>query len=225
VYALQAAQSRAAAAAHQVEQARAALLAAGPGSTLALRSPVCGRILAVPERSERVVVAGTPLVEVGDCSQLEIIVDILTTDAAAVRLGALMLVEPWSDGRPALEARVRRVEPAAFTKISALGVEEQRVNVIADFVTRPDGLGDGFRLEARIVVWEGADVLKVPSSALFRAGEQWAVFVVVDGRARLRTVDMGHRNPSEAEITDGLAAGDVVVRHPSDRVADGVRVR
>jgi HlyD family secretion protein len=162
---------------------------------------------------------------VGDCAQLEIVVDILTTDAVGVRLGAEMLVEPWSDGRPPIEARVRRVEPAAFTKVSALGVEEQRVNVIADFVNRPDGLGDGFRVEARIVMWEAADVLKVPSSALFRSGEQWAVFVVEGGRTRLRTVEMGHRSPAEAEITGGLAEGDVVVRHPSDRVADGVRVR
>jgi HlyD family secretion protein len=225
VYALAAAESRAAAAAHQVEQARAALLAAGPGSTVTLRSPVCGSVLGVPERSERVVAAGTPLVEVGDCSQLEAVVDILTTDAVAVRPGARMLVEPWSEERPALEARVRRVEPAAFTKISALGVEEQRVNVIADFVTRPAGLGDGFRIEARIVLWEGTDVLKVPSSGLFRSGERWAVFVIEDGRARLRAVDVGHRNPSEAEITAGLEEGAVVVRHPSDRVADGVRVR
>jgi HlyD family secretion protein len=225
VYAFAAAESRAAAAAHEVEQARAALLAAGPGATIALRSPVCGRVLAVPERSERVVAAGTPLMEVGDCSDLEAVVDILTTDAVEVRPGARILVQPWTDGSPPLEARVRRVEPAAFTKVSALGVEEQRVNVIADFVTRAEGLGDGFRIEVRIVLWEGTDVLKVPSSALFRSGEQWAVFVVEGGRARLRTVEMGHRSPSEAEITAGLAAGDVVVRHPSDRVADGVRVR
>jgi HlyD family secretion protein len=225
VHALAAAESRAAAAAHQVEQARAALLGSGPGATVALRSPVCGRVLGVAERSERVVVAGTPLVEVGDCTQLEIVVDILTSDAVDVRPGALMLVEPWSDGRPALEALVRRVEPAAFTKISALGVEEQRVNVIADFVNQPSGLGDGFRVEARIVMWEGTDVLKVPSSSLFRSGEHWTVFVVQDGRARLRTVTMGHRNPSDAEIIDGLAAGDVVVRYPSDRLADGVRVQ
>jgi HlyD family secretion protein len=182
-------------------------------------------VLAVPERSERVVTAGTPLVEVGDCARLEAVVDILTTEAGDVRVGALMLVEPWSDERPPLEARVRRVEPAAFTKVSALGVEEQRVNVVADFVTRPDGLGDGFRIEARIVLWEGAEVLKVPSSALFRSGDRWAVFLVHEGRARLRTVEMGHRNPSEAEITAGLAEGDVVARHPSDRVADGVKVR
>jgi HlyD family secretion protein len=179
----------------------------------------------VPERSERVVVAGTPLVEVGDCSQLEAVVDILTTDAAEVRLGALMLIEPWGDARPPLEARVRRVEPAAFTKISALGVEEQRVNVIADFVARPEGLGDGFRIEARIVLWESGDVLKVPSSALFRSGDHWSVFVVEDGRARRRTVQVGHHNPSETEITGGLAPGDAVIRHPSDRVDEGVRVR
>lgn len=224
VYALAAAESRASAAAHDVEQARAALLATGPGATIALRSPVCGSVLAVPERSERVVAAGTPLVEVGDCGNLEIVVDILTTDAAVVRPGARVLVEPWTEGAP-LEARVRRVEPAAFTKLSALGVEEQRVNVIADFLTSPAGVGDGFRVDVRIVAWEGADVLRAPSSALFRAGDQWAVFVVTEGRARLRPVQVGHHNPSETEVTSGLNVGDVVVRHPSDRVADGVRVR
>ena len=225
VYALAAAESRAAGAVFGVEQARAALLATGPGATVALRSPVCGSVLAVPERSERIVAAGTPLVEVGDCSRLEAVVDILTTDAVEVRVGARMLVDPWSDGREPLEARVRRVEPAAFTKVSALGVEEQRVNVIADFVSRPAGLGDGFRIETRIVLWEGADVLKAPSSALFRSGEGWAVFVVDKGRARLRAVEIGHRNPSEAEVIRGLSADEIVVRHPSDRVADGVRVR
>jgi HlyD family secretion protein len=225
VYAEAAAASRAAGAASAVEQARAALLATGPGATLPLRSPVCGSVLGVPERSERVVPAGTPLLELGDCSRLEAVVDILTTDAADVRVGALVLVEPWNDGSAPLEARVRRIEPAAFTKISALGVEEQRVNVIADFVSRPAGLGDGFRIETRIVVWESQDVLKVPSSALFRSGEGWAVFVVENERARQRAVQIGHRNPSEAEVVQGLADGAVVVRHPSDRLADGVRVR
>jgi HlyD family secretion protein len=229
VYGYAAAQARAAAAAHEVEQARAALLAAagaaGPGATIALRSPVCGRILAVPERSERIVAAGAPLVEVGDCGRLEVVIDILTTDAVDVRPGARVLVEPWSGERPPLEARVRRVEPAAFTKVSALGVEEQRVNVIADFTSPALGLGDGFRVEAHLVLWEGRDVLKVPSSALFRAGAAWGVFVVDHGRARLRTVDVGRRNPSEAEIRGGLSAGEVVVRHPSDRVADGIKVQ
>jgi HlyD family secretion protein len=228
VYGLSSAESRARAASHQVEEARGALLAAtgaaGPSATVTVRSPVCGSVLAVPERSERIVPAGTPLLEVGDCSQLEAVVDILTTDAADVLPGALMLVNPWGDERPALEARVRRVEPAAFTKISTLGVEEQRVNVIADFASTPAGLGDGFRIEARIVVWEGTDVLQIPTSSLFRRADGWSAFVVEDGRARARAVSVGHRNAAVAEIMAGLTAGERVVRHPSDEIEEGVRV-
>jgi HlyD family secretion protein len=229
VYALASAESRARAAAHQVNEARAALLAATgsaeAGAIIPVRSPSCGTVLAVPERSERIVAAGTSLLEVGDCSRLEVVVDILTTDAADVMPGALMVVNPWSDERPPLEARVRHVEPAAFTKISALGVEEQRVNVIGDFTSPAPGVGDGFRVDAHIVLWEADSVLQVPTSALFRRGDAWSVFVVEEGRAWAREVVLGHRNPAAAEVLEGLAESEVVIKHPSDRVADGLRVR
>ncbi|MBI4483231.1 MAG: hypothetical protein HY652_10105 [Acidobacteria bacterium] len=135
-----------------------------------------------------------------------------------------MFIENWGGG-PALRARVRIVEPSAFTKVSALGVEEQRVNIVADLVDPAPFLGDGYRVEARIVVWEGANVLKVPSSALFRRGEGWNVFVVENDRALRRPIEVGHRNPMEAEILRGLEEGEAVIVHPSDRVEDGVRVR
>ncbi len=223
---LEAAEFRARAAAHDVEAARAALLAAdasGAAAVLALRSPVAGVVLRVPERSERAVPAGEPLLEVGNCGDLEVVADLLSSDAVRVRPGALMLVEDWG-GDSALTARVRRVEPGGFTKISALGVEEQRVHVVADLGTCPAALGDAYRVEARIVLWEADSVLKVPATALFRSGDAWAVFAVGGGRARERVVGVGHRNAFEAEIVDGLAAGAVVVRHPGDRVRDGVRV-
>jgi HlyD family secretion protein len=180
-------------------------------------------VLRIPERSERVVAAGEPLLEMGNCGDLEIVADLLSSDAVKVRPGHRMLVEDWG-GDSALIARVRRVEPGGFTKISALGVEEQRVNVVADFVDPPGPLGDGYRVEVRIVVWEAADVLRIPASALFRHGDAWHVFVVERGRARRRAVDVGARGTFDAEVLGGLAAGEVVIRHPSDRIDDGVRV-
>lgn len=220
----QAADFTAQAAAHDVEQARAVVAgpATGGGATLPLRSPVSGRVLRVPERSERVVAAGTPLLELGDPTRLEIVVDLLSEDAVKVHPGDLVLVADWGGERP-LEAHVRRIEPSGFTKVSALGVEEQRVNVIADLDETPPQLGDAYRVEAQVVLWEGT-ALKVPSSALFQDGDQWRVFLVRDGRARSGVVQVGHRNPFEVEITGGLAAGDLVIRHPTDKLADGVRV-
>src|SRR5512143_62931 len=217
----QAADFTAQAAAHDVEQARA-VIAGGGGSALALVSPVRGRVLRIPERSERVVAAGTPLLELGDPTRLEIVVDLLSEDAVKVRPGDRMLVADWGGERP-LEAHVRRVEPSGFTKVSALGVEEQRVNVIADLDETPPQLGDGYRVETQGGLWEGT-ALKVPSSALFQDGDQWRVFFVRDGRARSGIVQVGHRNPFEVEITGGVAAGDLVIRHPTDKLADGVRV-
>lgn len=217
----QAADFTAQAAAHDVEQARA-VVAGGGGASLALVSPVRGRVLRIPERSERVVAAGTPLLELGDPTRLEIVVDLLSEDAVKVRPGDRMLVSDWGGERP-LEAHVRRVEPSGFTKVSALGVEEQRVNVIADLDETPPQLGDGYRVETQVVLWEGP-ALKVPSSALFQDGDQWRVFLVRDGRARSGIVQVGHRNPFEVEVTGGLAAGDLVIRHPTDKLADGVRV-
>jgi HlyD family secretion protein len=217
---LESAQFRAQAAAHEVELARAAL--AADHQPIAIRSPVAGRVLRVPEPSERVVVAGTPLVEVGDPSKLELVADLLSAEAVKVRAGAAILIEGW--GGAALRGRLRVVEPSAFTKVSALGVEEQRVNVVADFVDPPGPLGDRYRVEIRIVVWQSDDVLTVPTSALFRRGEGWSVFVVEGGRARRRDVVAGHRTPFDVEIASGVRAGDIVIRYPSDRVTEGVRV-
>jgi HlyD family secretion protein len=188
-----------------------------------LRSPTTGRVLAIEEKSERVVAAGASLLEVGDPTRLEIVADLLSADAVGVPAAAPVLVEEWG-GEGALRARVRLVEPAGFTKISALGVEEQRVNVVIDFVDPPVGLGDAYRVEVQIVLWEGEDVVKVPASALFRVGDDWAVYRVAAGRARARPVRIGWRNPSEAQILEGLTEGDTVVAHPSDQLRDGTRV-
>lgn len=225
------------AAAYNLEAAKAAVMAPGgdggqamvaacesgePGC-IELRSPVDGRVLRVPEKSERVVAPGEPLLEIGDASHLEIVVDLLSTDAVKVQPGAPMLIEEWG-GPAALSARVRRVEPSGFTKVSALGVEEQRVNVIGDFTGGNDALGDGYRVEARIVVAEVEDALLVPSSALFRRQDAWHVFAVIQGRARLRAVEIGRGTAQQTEVLGGLAVGDEVILHPSDQVADDVRV-
>ena len=234
---LTAAESAAEAAAHDLEAARAALLGdlrAGAGvrvgqcdsdtPCLELYAPTSGQVLRLLQESERTVTAGMPLLEIGDPRALEIVADVLSTDAVKVQAGAPVLVDHWGGGTT-LHARVRRVEPSGFTKLSALGVEEQRVNVIADFVDPPGALGDGYRVEVRIVVWEAADVRRVPASALFRYGDAWHVFVVEGGRARRRAVEVGARGAFDAEALDGLEAGERVILHPSDRVEDGVRVR
>jgi HlyD family secretion protein len=184
---------------------------------------VQGQVLRVLEESERIVLAGTPLLEIGNPGSLEIVSDLLSRDAVRVAPGARVGVEDWG-GPGTLEARVRLVEPSGFTKISALGVEEQRVNVVSDLVAPEPRLGDGYRVEVRIVVWEDADVVQIPASALFRAGEEWAVFVVDGGRARQRIVEAGEQGTFEAEIREGLAEGETVVLHPSDRLRDGARV-
>jgi HlyD family secretion protein len=176
--------------------------------------------------SEAVVPAGEPLIEVGNFDRLEVIADLLSTDAVRVPRKARVLVEQWGGGRT-LEGRVRLVEPSGFTKVSALGVEEQRVNVVIDFVDPGDAaraLGDSYRVEVRIVVWEESDVLKVPVGSLFRRGEEWAVFVIDGGRARTELVELGQRNASEAQVTNGVEAGRPIVLHPPDTLRDGVRV-
>jgi len=191
-----------------------------------VRAPESGRVLQVFHESEGVVTAGAPLVEIGDPAKLEIVVDLLSTDAVKVRKGAPVAIEDWG-GATSLPGRVRRVEPYGFTKVSALGIEEQRVNVIIDFTGAPEKwrtLGHGYRIEARIVIWQAEDVLKLPVSALFRDGDSWAVFVHRDGRAHVRKITIGHRNDLEAQVTSGLKAGERVVLHPSDRITDGTRL-
>ena len=188
-------------------------------------APIAGQVLRVIAASEGVVAPGTPLLELGDPARLEIVVDVLTADAVTIAPGAPVTIEGWG-GAP-LDGRVRRVEPSATTRVSALGVEEQRVDVIVDLAApheRWRGLGDGWRVEVRIATWHGDDVLAVPLGALFRTGDDWAVYVVRDGRVRRRTVELGHRNARAAEVVRGLAAGERVVLHPGERVTDGVRV-
>lgn len=226
---LQAARFHARSAQADVQIARAVLLALDDlrGATPAaipVRSPIDGKVLRIPDKSERVVSPGTPLVVVGDPSRLEVVIDLLSTEAVKVRPGMPVLLQGWGGERP-LQARVRVVEPLAFTKVSALGVEEQRVNVIADFVDPPGALGDAYRVEARVVLWSSGEVLKVPVSALFRRGDKWNVFVIDGARARGREVEIGHRGALEVEIVKGLSAGEQVVRHPSNDVRDDRRVR
>ena len=220
---LAAAEARSRAAVADVDQARAALIAVAggqPNTRVLVRAPADGCVLRVPERSERVVAVGTPIVEVGDPTALELVVDVLSADASRVRPGAIAIVDNWGDGE-SLTGRVRRVEPAAFTRVSALGVEEQRVNVVIDLPRLPPGLSDGYRVEARISVWEGADVTIVPISALFREEQNWAVFLVRDSRAKLARVQIGERNATGAQVLDGLRAGDEVVVFPSDQIKSG----
>ena len=224
----EAALSKAESAAHEVEAAAAALLAAKESQRPAVpavkvQSPVNGKVLRVLEESERVVVAGAPLLELSSPAKLEVVIELLSTDAVKISPGALLLIEGWG-GPEVLEARVRLIEPSAFTKVSALGIEEQRVNVVADLTTPSTALGDGYRVEGRIVVWQADDVLKVPVSSLFRRGESWSLFVVENGEARLRDVEVGQRTSFEAEIKAGLEAGAEVIVHPSNRITDGTRV-
>ena len=195
-----------------------------PSPLIQLRSPVSGRVLRVLEKSERVVQAGTPIAILGQPDNIEIVADVLSTDAVKIQPGAPVLLVGWGGDHP-LRARVRLVEPYGFTKISALGVEEQRVNVVSDFVDSPGALGDGYRVECQITVWSGDDVLKVPMSSVFRRSQGWGAFVIENGSARARGIRIGHRNETEVEVLNGLAEGEKVIVHPANQINDGVRVR
>lgn len=224
----EAARSRQQAAIADIKAAEAALFASEPapgGRTrqLQLRAPVDGYVLKVHERSARTVGPGVPLATLGDPSRYEIVVDVLSTDAVKIKPGNTVLLEGWGGGK-VLRAKVRLVEPVAFTKVSALGVEEQRVNVIADPIDPLGALGDGYRIEARIVIWEEDKVTKVAGSSLFRVGDAWHVFTVDNGRAREHEVKVGQRNQDEAQILSGLTRGATVIRFPSNQIEDGARV-
>ena len=223
VFAVQAATS-------ELQRAQARLAPSTPdaaGRVVSVTAPVDGVVLKRLRESESVVPPGDPLIEIGDPHRLEIVADLLSTDAVRVTRGARAIIEQWG-GEQQLEARVRRIEPAGFTKISALGVEEQRVNVVLDFVDPAAAwaaLGDGYRVEVRIVIWEAPAVLKIPTSALFREGEKWAVYTVENGRARRVIVELGHQTGQEAEVASGMSEGVRVILHPGDTLANGARVR
>jgi HlyD family secretion protein len=196
-----------------------------PGSRVQIRAPVTGRVLKVVQESEAVVQTGAPLIEIGDPLDLDVVADLLSTDAVQIEVGAPVRIDAW--GGPPVRGRVTRVDPAGFRKVSALGIEEQRVNVTIDFADPPQvwsRLGHDYRVSVHVTVWEGKDVLRVPVGALFRNGDDWAVFAVRNGRARTAAVEVGHRNSRTAEISSGLSDGDRVVLHPSDRVKDGTVV-
>jgi HlyD family secretion protein len=220
-----AARSRESAARSDARAAEATLLAASgkPGQLVPLVSPSKGNVLRVMEQNERTLAAGTSVMVIGDAAKIEIVADLLSTDAVKVPAAATVLVENWG-GDKTLRGRVRTVEPFAFTKVSALGVEEKRVNVVIDLLDPPGKLGDGYRVEARVVLWSGENVLKVPSNAVFRSGEAWAVYAVEGGRAVKRLVKVGQRNALEAEILDGLKEGDTVIQYPGNEIAEGARV-
>ncbi|HTO02108.1 MAG TPA: HlyD family efflux transporter periplasmic adaptor subunit [Opitutus sp.] len=217
----------------EVEQARAALMRSDsrmqPNDAaweLRVTSPITGCVLRVFHEDAAVVAPGAALLELGDPADLEAVIDVLSSDAVRIRPDARVLFEHWGGQKP-LEGRVRVIEPAGFLKISALGVEEQRVNVIADFVTPFEErreLGDAYRVEARIVIWEEKSVLKLPVGALFRNSGKWSVFAAKNGRAQLTTVEVGESNGRETQIVGGLVEGADVVVHPSDKVADGLRI-
>jgi HlyD family secretion protein len=192
-----------------------------------VKAPVTGRVLRVIEESSRVVAAGTALMDVGDPADLEVVIEALSRDGAAIQPGARVELEQWGGSEP-LQARVRLVEPAAFTKVSALGVEEQRVNVIADIVTPVEkraNLGDLFRVEARIITWEAEKVLKVASGAVFRRGDESAVYATRNGRAIFQPITTGRTSGTETEIVNGLNEGEDVIIYPGDRIHDGDRVK
>jgi HlyD family secretion protein len=213
---------------YQLEQARAGLLQTrgGGGSIIRLFSPVNGVILRRLQESEAVVSTGQPLLEIGNLGDLEIVADLLSSAAVHVKPRQSVLIEQWGGDHP-LTGHVRRIEPSGFTKISALGVEEQRVNTIVDFDDAPEArpaIGDGYRVEVRIIVASRENVLKVPTSSLLRHGEDWAVYVVQNGRAVRRIVQIGQRSGLEAEVTGGLTGDERIILYPSDAIAEGVKV-
>jgi HlyD family secretion protein len=229
--ALNEAQARAEQARAVLRSARAQLTEGGtPSDSLQpvpLHSPVTGRVLAVQHESAGTVAAGTTLMTVGDSRALEIAIDVLSEEAVRLRPGMPVELTRWG-GDVTLEGVVKTIEPTAFTKVSALGVEEQRVWVVSEITSPPEqwaALGDRYRVEASFILWQAEDVLKVPASALFRAGSGWAVFVLEDDKARLKKVKVGKQSELEAQILEGLSAGQRVITHPDNSLEDGATVK
>ena len=223
---LAAGEAERAGAAAEVAAARAVLGEAAPARAshaVAVTAPTTGRVLRVIRDSAGPVATGAPLVELGDPHALEVVIEVLSSDATRIAPGMPVALEAWG-GDHSLAGEVLRIEPSAFTRISALGVEEQRVKVIATIADPPGSLGDGFRVEARIITWRNDRVLTLPASAVFRDKQRWAVYAVEDGHARLRLIELGHRGRLDVELASGLAAGATVIRHPTDRISDGIAV-
>jgi len=224
----EAAEEEVASARATLESARARLLGAqtvdGDTSPVEVRSPVSGRVLSVPDPSARVVAAGSPLLTLAGTDGLEVVMDILSEDAVQVKSGHPLVITSWG-GEGTLVAEVRTVTLVGYTKVSALGVEEQRVDVVGDLHERPSSLGTGYRVSGEIVVWRGDDILTMPTNALFSTGETWHVFAVEDGRARLREVALGRQNEDRAEIVDGLDEGETVILFPPPEIEDGAAVQ
>ncbi|RUT01743.1 RND transporter [Dulcicalothrix desertica PCC 7102] len=187
-------------------------------------SPVSGQVLRVQKESAQFVTSGTPVLEVGNISQLELVIDVLSSDATKIQIGDTILIDQGGDIQ-AIKAKVRRIEPSAFTKVSALGVEEQRVNVIGDFVDTAKSLGDAYRVDVKIIIWDGKSILKAPLSSLFRCGQSWCTFVIKDGKAVRRLVQVGRRSDFEAEIRRGLKEEELVILHPSEQIHDGSEIK
>ena len=197
-----------------------------PAEPWNVTAPVTGVVLRVAQESATVVQSGAPLLEIGDPRDLEIVTDVLSTDAVEIRPGAEVAIEHWG-GVGALAGRVRRIEPAAFTKVSTLGVEEQRVNVLIDVLSPPQqwtGLGDGYRVNTRITVFTQDDIEIIPAGALFRRGDGWSVYVAVEGRAQPRAIELVRRSRGFAAVRSGLTPGERVIVYPSDQIGPGVRV-
>lgn len=217
----------------ELERAKTVLKNFPPGgiaekaNTVYISSPVSGAVIKIYRESEGAVNVGDPLMEIGDSKNLEVRIELLSSDAVKIKKGGVVFFKRWG-GEGALTGRVRIVEPAGFTKVSSLGVEEQRVLVIADITSPPETwrlLGDGYRMEAHFMVWEGKDVLQIPAGGLFRSGKEWAVFVEDNGKARQRTLEVGQRNGLTAEIVSGLKEKERVVAHPDDSIMNGTPIR
>jgi HlyD family secretion protein len=213
---------------YERDNARAVLQSNGQGSApITVQSPVSGQVLRRLRQSEGTIQAGEPVLAIGNLDSLEVEIDVLSADAVRLRPGMVVELERWG-GEEILQGQVRRIEPAGFTRVSALGVEEQRVWVIVDFAseaTQWQGLGDAYRIEARFILWQGQEILQVPASALFRHGEAWASYVIVDGVARLHPVQAGRRSGLLREVLHGLSPGEQVILHPGGDIVDGSRIR
>ena len=222
---LRAAQFRIQSAQYQLQSARAARreYSSSEAGAVTLKAPISGKVLRIYEKSERTVMAGAPMLDIGDPALTEVLIDVLSIDAVKIQSGYPVMIQGWGGDR-VLKGRVRYVEPSAYTKISALGIEEKRVNVIAELLDRESTLGDGYRVQTNIVLWEGDNVVSIPSSALFRSGNDWAVFVIRNGEAKLQKIQVGHRTGFDVEVLSGLKPEEEVILHPSNQVVDGAKV-